>query len=42
MITGSGLLGSWELITYLKKQWDIAQLAEQYAKVAEQVYYQGE
>lgn len=40
MISGSGILGSWELITYLKNQYDIRNLAWQYAEVAKEVYYE--
>ena len=40
MISGSGILGSWELITYLKQQYEIRNLAWQYAEVAKEIYYE--
>ena len=39
-ITGSGILGSWELLAYLKAQRDIANVAWQYAEAAKAIYYE--
>ncbi len=39
-ISFSGILGSWELVSYLKAQYDIRQLAEQYAEAATEIYYE--
>ena len=39
-ITGSGILGSWELLAYLKAQRDIANVAWQYSEAAKAIYYE--
>jgi tetratricopeptide (TPR) repeat protein len=38
-IAMSGLFGGWEVIQYMKQQWDIRHMAARYAQVAEEVYY---
>ncbi len=36
----SGLIGSWELGAFLKESWETEQLAQGYAKVGVELYYE--